>query len=97
MYVINQTKGIGKVLEVTESKVVVYFEEVDEEKTLLKSFVTIYNTIEEAEKALNPAVDYDEVIATINKEKSEQSERFVALRRGEELREDSVKELMKHI
>lgn len=72
MYVINQSKGIGEVVDVLENAYVVYFEETDEEKKLLKAFTKTYETIEEAELALNPAIteeDVESVIAEVAIEK----------------------------
>lgn len=97
MYVINKTKGIGEIISETETKVTIYFDEVDEERTLLKAFTTVYSTIEEAESAMNPEVDYDKVLESIEEEKSEIIERKKAIRRGEELLEASTIELKKYI
>lgn len=54
MFTINKKYGIGEVIEVTDTLVKVYFADEDLEKSLLKSFTTIYTTIEEAQVALNP-------------------------------------------
>ena len=72
MFTINKNYGIGEVIEINDTMVKVYFAEEDLEKSLLKSFTTIYSTREEAELALNPKLTEEEVslrIADIAEEK----------------------------
>lgn len=100
MYVINQSKGIGEVIEVLENAFVVYFEETDEEKKLLKAFTKTYETIEEAELALNPELTEEgvaEINAELEAEKLRKSEALKAARFIEEHNLEVSKNLMKNI
>lgn len=100
MYVINQSKGIGEVIEVLENAFVVYFEETDEEKKLLKVFTKTYETIEEAELALNPELtkeDVKEINAELAAEKIRKSEALKSARFMEEHNLEVSKKLMKNI
>lgn len=72
MYTINQKFGIGQVIETNENFTTVYFEEIDQEKKLITSLVTLYATIEEAEKALNPEISNEKKEAAYQEMKKEQ-------------------------
>jgi len=61
MFTINKNYGIGEVIEMTDTMVKVYFPDEDLEKSLMRSFTTLYNTREEAELALNPEMTVEEV------------------------------------
>ena len=75
MFTINKKFGIGKVENIENGIVTVYFDETDETKKLVEKYVTIYNTEEEAEEALNPSLSEDDMIK-IN-EKSEEDEKIM--------------------
>ena len=89
MYVANLIKGIGEVIEITETHVVAYFEEKDETKSFLKSLVKLYNTEEEADEYLNPTMTEEEcnaILAEIQDDKrivSEGQEAFFAIEKRE--------------
>lgn len=100
MFVINQQKGIGEVLEVLENAYLVYFEETDEEKKLLKAFTTIYNTIEDAELALNPELsseDVEDILTNIEENKRQAIEANKAAQWLEEHNIEASKKLMRNI
>lgn len=100
MFTINKNYGIGEVIEMTDTMVKVYFAEEDLTKSLLKSFTTIYNTIEEAELALNPELTEAEMnarIADAEEEKRIMSAGVAASKRIEEINLEASKNLMKHI
>ena len=52
MYTISKTYGIGQVTEESDTKVTVYFADADVEKSMIKRFVTLYNSEAEAEAAI---------------------------------------------
>lgn len=60
MYTVHAKFGIGEVIDTNDKTVTVYFEEVDQTKTLITSCVVLYATIEEAENALNPELSNEE-------------------------------------
>jgi hypothetical protein len=100
MYIINKNFGIGQVIETNSEVTKVYFEEVGKEKTLITSMVTFYNTLDEAEIALNPELSEEEMDATYSEMKAADE----AFKKGAEmnnwLREqnaESAKKLMKNI
>jgi len=100
MYTINKNFGIGQVIETNTEVTKVYFEEVDKEKTLITSMVTFYNTLEEAEIALNPELSDDEKDATYSEMKAADE----AFKKGAEMSNwlrqhnaDAAKKLMKNI
>ena len=100
MYVANKNKGIGEVIEMNEDTVTVYFEETDEEKKMAKAFVTLYNTIEEAEQSLEPVMTKeiaDAVMAYIEEEKRIMREGANASAWLENERIEASKRLMRNI
>lgn len=100
MFTINKNYGIGEVIEMTDTMVKVYFADEDLTKSLLKSFTTIYRTIEEAELALNPELtedEKDEILANIEEEKRIMSEGRAASQRLEEINLEASRKLMRNI
>lgn len=61
MYTINKVNGIGQIINQDENTYSVYFADTDKTVSLLKKFVTaIYNTLQEAEMAMSPAMTVEE-------------------------------------
>jgi hypothetical protein len=99
-YTINQMFGIGEVIETNEDFTTVYFEEVDKEKKMVTSLLTFYNTIEEAEKALNPELSNEEKEASYSEMKAENEAYKAGLAANAWVREynaECSKNLKKHI
>ena len=71
MYVASRVLGIGQVIETTETHLVVYFEESDKTKTILKSFVELFNTEEEADEFLNPTMSDEDCNAILEQIKED--------------------------
>lgn len=100
MYAINKKYGIGKVEEIVNGKVTVYFDEVDKRVTLLQEFVKIYETIEDAEDALNPELTEDDkvaILAKIEEDAEIMRKGIAAQHRLEEINMEASKKLKKYI
>jgi hypothetical protein len=100
MYVANKKFGIGQVESIDNGKVTVYFEDEDVTKVLVEMLVTIYESIEEAEIALNPEMSEEEkaeILAKIEADKVASSEAKAAMNRIEEINREASINLMKNI
>jgi hypothetical protein len=60
MYITHSKFGIGEVIENNGNMITVYFDEVEQTKSLIAANVTIYATIEEAEMSLNTEMSNEE-------------------------------------
>jgi len=60
-YTASKINGAGQVIEENDTHVTVYFEDTDTEKVLIKSLVTFYNSIEEANNSILEAEERSDV------------------------------------
>jgi len=100
MYTYNRNYGIGKIESIENGMVNVYFAEEDVKKSLMLSFVKIFNTEEEAEEGLNPPMTIEEMEARMADAANEDRimrEGRAAHMRLEEINIEASKKLMKNI
>lgn len=100
MFTINKTNGIGTVKAENETSFTVYFEENGKTLTLLKEFTKTYETLAEAEEALNPEMTEAEAVARLadmEAEKEITRKGVAAQSRLEEMQIEASKKLMRNI
>ncbi len=71
-YIANKKFGVGEVTNLTDKKATIYFEDIDETKTLLISCIKFYSTWEDAENAIIEAEEKEAILEA--KEESELDE-----------------------
>jgi hypothetical protein len=100
MYTINKKFGIGQVEEISNGMVTVYFADEDVTKELVQAYTTIYSTLEEAERALNPELteeDMNNIAASIAQENQIMADGTRAQHMLEAYHIEESKKLMKNI